>query len=249
MYVLNGLSLFSGIGGIDIGLNQWVRTVCYCEIDPYCQCCLLSRISDGDLENAPIWDDIRTFNIPPAIREYIDIIHGGFPCQDISIAGHGKGLEGERSGLFYEIIRLAQEIRPTFVFLENVPAITTRGGVQVVTEFAEMGYDARWCCISGEEIGAPHKRARWFLLAHANSKPSGQTNSQSFAEQIERETWMGLTRPTRTIIPSIYWEINCSPIHCMDDGLSNGMDEAKALGNAVIPMQAKQAFQILMGLK
>ena len=135
---LNGLDLFSGIGGNSIGLNEYVNTIAYCEADRHAQAVLLSRMGDGHLSKAPIWDDITTltgahFDIP------IDIIIGGFPCQDISVAGKGAGLAGERSGLFFEIVRLAKEIKPTFLFLENVPAIRTRGLDTVIQEFTEIG--------------------------------------------------------------------------------------------------------------
>lgn len=168
---MNGLDLFSGIGGMSIALQEWVRPITYCEIDPYCQGVLLSRMADESLCNGPIWDDIKTLD-GTIFEGAIDIIYGGFPCQDISIAGHGKGLEGERSGLFFEILRLAKEIKPKFIFLENVPAITTRGGVQVVREIASLGYDCRWCIISAASIGALHRRERWFLLAYTNDNGS-----------------------------------------------------------------------------
>ena len=123
--MLNGLDLFSGIGGISIALSPWVRTIAYCEQDRYAQSVLLSRMSEGKLHRAPIWDDVQT--LTGEMLPTIDIIFGGFPCQDISVAGRGEGLGGERSGLFYEIIRLTKETRTPFVFLENVPAIRTRG--------------------------------------------------------------------------------------------------------------------------
>ncbi len=164
--MLNGLDLFSGIGGISLALREWVRPITYCEIDPYCQGVLLSRMSNNDIPCSPIWDDIKTLGG----REFFgitDIVYGGFPCQDISVAGLGKGLEGERSGLFFEIVRLCREIKPRFIFLENVPAITSRGGSEVVREIAALGYDCRWCIISAASVGALHRRERWFLLAHA----------------------------------------------------------------------------------
>lgn len=170
--MLNGLSLFSGIGGIDIALNEWVRPIAYCEIDPYCQGVLLSRMYLGYIEKAPIWDDVCTLTsdkLQPNIHSnsrFVDIIYGGFPCQGISVAGHGRGLEDERSALFFEILRLSKEIKPKFLFLENVPAITSRGGLQVVKEITELGYDIRWCVISAASIGALHRRERWFLLAN-----------------------------------------------------------------------------------
>ena len=166
---MNGVDLFSGIGGISLGLRDYVRPIAYCEIDPYCQGVLLSRMVSGLLPEAPIWDDIKTLRIR-SYDDSIDILYGGFPCQDISVAGHGKGLAGERSGLFFEIVRLAKEIKPRFIFLENVPAITSRGGLEVVREITEMGYDCRWCVISAASVGALHRRERWFLLAHASSK-------------------------------------------------------------------------------
>lgn len=169
--VLDGLDLFSGIGGISYALRQWIKPVAYCELEPYCQAVLLSRMADGLLASAPIWDDIRTLEAR-CLPRAIDIVYGGFPCQDISVAGHGKGLEGKRSGLFFDIVRLCSEIKPRFIFLENVPAVTTRGGIEVVRTITAMGYDCRWCIISAASVGALHRRERWFLLAHANHNGS-----------------------------------------------------------------------------
>src|SRR5437899_426718 len=98
----------------------------------------------------------------------IDIIYGGFPCQDISIAGHGKGLEGKRSGLFFEIMRLAEEIKPEFIFLENVANIRCKGLNTVIGEMDRLGYDCRWGILSAADVGANHKRERWWFLAHAD---------------------------------------------------------------------------------
>lgn len=166
---MNGLDLFSGIGGIGLGLEPWVRTVAYCERDRYAQSVLLSRMQQGEIDKAPIWDDVTTLRGDMLPR--IDIIFGGFPCQDLSIAKQNrKGLDGERSGLFYEIIRLVKEISPSFVFLENVPAIRTNGLLDVVSAFTEIGYDCRWTCLSASDVGAKHKRERWFLLAHPQRK-------------------------------------------------------------------------------
>ncbi len=123
--MLNGLDLFSGIGGISLALSPWVTPVAYCEIERYAQAVLLSRMADGTLACAPIWDDVKTLGRDD-IKLQIDIITGGFPCQDISVAGAGASLDGERSGLYWEIYRLVGELKPRFVFLENVPAITTR---------------------------------------------------------------------------------------------------------------------------
>jgi len=154
---------------MSFALQQWVRPLAYCENDRYCQSILLNNIHNNLITSAPIWDDIRS--LPTCLFPEIDIIYGGFPCQDISIAGLGKGLAGERSGLYWEIHRLAKEILPRYVFLENVPAICTKGGWDVVSSLAEMGYDCRWCVISAASIGACHRRERWFCLArHTDSR-------------------------------------------------------------------------------
>jgi DNA (cytosine-5)-methyltransferase 1 len=162
--MLVGLDLFSGYGGISLGLAEWIRPALYCEIERYPQSILLSRMADGQLVRAPIWDDIRTLR-GHSWRGAIDIIYGGFPCQDISLAGTGRGLDGERSGLFFEVVRLAEEVEPPLLFLENVPAIRTRGLDRVVGEFSRLGYDCRWRTLSAQSVGAPHVRNRWFLLA------------------------------------------------------------------------------------
>jgi DNA (cytosine-5)-methyltransferase 1 len=166
---LNGLDLFSGIGGIALALQPWVRTVAYCEIDAWCQAVLWERMRDGRLDVAPVWDDITTFD-PRPWAGAVDIVSGGFPCQDISAAGRGAGLAGERSGLFFEIARIVRVVRPGFIYLENVPAITAggRGGWDVIGTLAALGYDCRWGVLSAFDVGAPHIRERWWCLGYAN---------------------------------------------------------------------------------
>ena len=166
---ISGLDLFSGIGGLTLALAPWIRPVAYCENDKYAQAVLLTRQHSGDLPVAPIWNDVRTLQAS-LLPHDIEIIYGGFPCQDISVAGSGAGLAGKRSGLFSEIARLVGELRPSFVFLENVPAIRGRGADVVVGRLAELGYDCRWDVLSAFDVGAPHLRERWWLLAHRNDK-------------------------------------------------------------------------------
>ena len=253
---MNGLDLFSGIGGITFALSEWVKPIAYCEIDPFCQSILLSRIDDGCLPKAAIWDDITTFPFESFRNAKVDIMYGGFPCQDISIAGNGKGLEGKRSGLFFEIMRLAKEIKPQFLFLENVPAITTRGGLQVVKEITNLGYDSRWCIISAAEIGAVHERERWFLLAkhrqinaNPNSESSRKTNTPSKPIETKQNPWMGFTGFCGIYETQLDWQEDIYRMDWVDNGLPKRLDEARALGNAVVPLQAKKAFEILMGIK
>lgn len=169
---LKGLDLFSGIGGISLALQPWVKTVAYCECEPYAQAVLLERMQSNDLDSAPIWDDVRTLN-RTVLDTKIDIIFGGFPCQDISVAGKQLGVKsGTRSGLFFELMRLVQEFQPKYIFLENVAAICANGLDTVLREVAQAGYDAQWSCVSAAEVGAPHKRDRWWLLAYASGEPN-----------------------------------------------------------------------------
>jgi DNA (cytosine-5)-methyltransferase 1 len=178
--MLNGLSLFSGIGGLDVALSDYVRPIAYCEIDAYCQGVLFNQMEKGFLLRAPIWGDIRSLDGSDDFRSCVDIIYGGFPCQDISVAGHGKGLAGERSGLYWQIHRLAKEIIPKFIFLENVPAICTKGGWDIVSSLAEVGYNSRWCVMSAASVGACHKRERWFCLAkHADGDRRDERKEQA----------------------------------------------------------------------
>lgn len=265
---LNGLDLFSGIGGISIALQQWVTTVAYCERDRYAQGVLLSRMAEGSLDYAPIWDDVTTLhadNLPS-----IDIIFGGFPCQDISVAGNGKGLEGERSGLFFQIVRLAKEIKPSFLFLENVPAIRTRGLDRVIEELAEAGYDCRWCMLSAAEVGANHKRERWFLLAHTRCSlrqgaivegtvrvEDPEQNADKFERsskvsdhdilRMERARAEQQAARTNKCFRCDWWDAEPN-VGRVAHGISARVDKLKCLGNAVVPEQAKEAFEQLMGL-
>lgn len=175
-----------------MALSKWVQTIAYCEQDKFCQAVLLSRMSTGDLDTAPIWDDVTT--LTGDMLPDIDIIFGGFPCQDISVAGRGKGLGGERSGLFFEITRLVGELRPSFVFLENVPAITGRGLDRVLGEISSLGYDCRWGMLSAAEVGALHKRERWFLLGY--SKHNGTPTTEALREKPNEREYRPTTEKT-----------------------------------------------------
>lgn len=236
--MINGLDIFTGIGGLSLALREYVQPIAYCEIDPYCQAILLSRMATGDLVHAPIWDDVKTLRIRPQEVD-IDIIYGGWPCQDISIAGKGKGLAGERSGLFFEIVRLCCEIEPRFLFLENVPAITSRGGTEVVRQIASMGYDCRWCIISAASVGALHKRERWFLLAN-----SRRQRLEKGPEEIQSER----KKPEQPDTNKLCWGKTESEMDRKANGIRNQLDRIKSLGNSVVPQQARKAFQMLMGI-
>lgn len=164
---LRELALFAGAGGGILGgkLLGW-RTVCAVEFDAYARSVLMARQNDGCLEPFPIWDDVRTFDGTPW-RGRIDVVSGGFPCQDISVAGTGKGISGERSGLWREMARIIGEVGPRFVLVENSPALTARGLGTVLGDLATLGYDARWGVLGAVHAGAPHKRERIWIVANA----------------------------------------------------------------------------------
>lgn len=206
--MINGLDLFSGYGGLSIALRDWVRPIAYCEIDSYCQAILLSRMANGSISKAPIWNDIKTLQAMPPLPLFVDIIYGGFPCQDISISGHGKGLAGERSGLYWEIHRLAKEIKPSFIFLENVPRITSLGGESIVWSLAEIGYDCRWCVLSALGCGAPHKRERWWLLAY--SAGSRISRNSTISNEEKRKDHKSETLSSSCFIKSCNCDTNAS---------------------------------------
>lgn len=191
---MKALDLFTGYGGITMALKGYTEPIAYVEIEEYAQRIIAERMADGSIPRAPLFADVK--NIQGSLG-LCDIIYGGFPCQDISVAGNGKGLAGERSGLFFEVIRLTKEIRPSFVFLENVPAIRTKGLEQVIKAFTEVGYDCRWTCLSAASVGAPHKRERWFLLAYSKSNGNRGKLRELFVEneKIQRPKMQYEKRP------------------------------------------------------
>jgi DNA (cytosine-5)-methyltransferase 1 len=164
---MNELALFAGSGGGILGgqMLGW-ETVCAVEIEPYPASVLVARQNDGLLPPFPIWDDVCTFDGRPW-RGIVDVVSGGFPCQDISSAGAGAGITGERSGLWKEFARIICEVRPRFAFVENSPMLTVRGLDVVLGDLASMGYDARWGVLGARDVGAPHKRDRIWIVAHA----------------------------------------------------------------------------------
>jgi DNA (cytosine-5)-methyltransferase 1 len=170
---MDELALFAGAGGGVLAghLLGW-RTVCAVELNAYCRRILLNRQRDGLLDPFPIWDDIHTFDGRPW-RGHIEVITGGFPCQDVSAAGKGAGLAGERSGLWFEMLRIIDEVRPPFVFAENSPNLRTRGLGTVIEGLTGLGYGVRWCVLGARHVGAPHRRDRMWILAHADSVRGG----------------------------------------------------------------------------
>ena len=180
------LHLFAGGGGGILADRLLGRDIVGAvEIEKYPREILLSRQADGILPLFPVWDDVTTFRSDnPDTEEYIEALRsirehlciaGGFPCQDISVAGKGAGLEGARSGLWSEMRRIISEVEPRFIFVENSPMLVVRGLDRVLGDIAELGYDARWGIVGADDSGAPHRRKRFWLWGE--NKTYSNTNS------------------------------------------------------------------------
>jgi len=156
-------SLFAGIGGFDLGFQRAGFDIGWqVEIDPWCR-----KVLAKHWPQVPRFKDVRevgAHNLPP-----VDVVCGGFPCQDISVAGKQKGLDGERSGLWFQMRRITSELRPQFLVVENVARLLTNGMDRVLGSLAEIGYDAEWQVISAADMGAPHLRKRVWIVAYPNS--------------------------------------------------------------------------------
>ena len=151
---MHELALFAGAGGGILGGRSvgW-RTVCAVEWDTYAAGVLLARQNDGVLEPFPVWDDVQTFDGRPWAGT-VDVVSGGFPCQDISAAGKGAGIDGARSGMWFHMARIVGEVRPSFVFVENSPMLTSRGLGRVLGDLAALGFDAEWGVLGAAAVGA-----------------------------------------------------------------------------------------------
>lgn len=255
---LREIALFAGAGGGILGghLLGW-RTVCAVEYNAYARSVLLARQNDGTLPPFPIWDDVRTFDGRPW-RGIVDVVSGGFPCQDISAAaGKGAGLAGERSGLWSEFARIIREVRPRLVFVENSPALTSRGLGRVLGDLAAMGFDARWGVLGAHHAGAPHLRDRLWIVANAvrvrlvGSKGVGPTASdQERHDQAYRE--VGRDEPDspessgQAFCAGGFYGWPAEPgLARMANGVADRMDRAKAIGNGQVSRVAAAAFNLL----
>lgn len=180
----NLLDLFSGIGGFSLGLERsgGFKTVAFCEIDLFC-----CKVLEKHWPEVPIYDDIRTLTAArlASDRITVDAICGGFPCQDISVAGKGAGIDGARSGLWSEYARLVGELRPKYVIVENVAALLGRGLERVLGDLAALRYDAEWHCIPASAVGAPHLRDRVWIVAYPERANGG--DCQEHAEEGQRQ--------------------------------------------------------------
>ena len=243
---MNELALFAGGGGgILAGHMLGWRTVAAVEIEDYPRRILLQRQADGFLPRFPIWDDICTFDGNPW-RGKVDVVSGGFPCQDISAAGKGAGLDGERSGLWGEMARVIHEVRPKFVFVENSPMLTSRGLGRVLGDLASMGFDARWGVLGAADVGAPHQRDRIWIVAKqkmGNSRCEyGEKRLSKSSESTQIKTSNNSKRFSNVSLWNQEAELNSLRV---SDGMANRVDRLKAIGNGQVPLCAATAWRIL----
>jgi DNA (cytosine-5)-methyltransferase 1 len=270
---MNELALFAGAGGGILGghLLGW-RTICAVEWDAYAASVLCARQNDGVLAPFPIWDDVQTFDGRPW-RGRVDVISGGFPCQDISAAGKGAGITGDRSGMWFHMARIVGEVRPEYVFVENSPMLTSRGLGTVLGDLAALGYDARWGVLGAADVGAPHQRDRIWIVANANNTSQrtnkGRRSSCISWEKRHDACWSsvevadtenaGNVRRDRIlgIVEEEYnnrrsqshgcgeWWAAEPDVGRVAHGMAARVDRLKAIGNGQVPMVAATAWKIL----
>ena len=235
---LSCIDVFSGIGGISYALKEFVSTVQYCEWDSYCQTVLFERMRNGDLDKAPIHSDIKTLFMPEASAP--KMICGGFPCQDISSLGLQKGIiDGERSSMFYEVMRLVDECPSiSVVFLENVANILHCGMQEVITELSKRGWSFQWTIKSAGSFGAPHVRARWFCLGLKHGEDV--TDLVDICKTIQLPKlgdWKTEEFPRYTFKPEFKEDSAFDPLW---------IQRCQTLGNSVVPMVVREAFMELV---
>ena len=275
---MKSMHLFAGGGGgllADLILGH--DPIIAVEWDSYCCKILRERASDGWFPNLHVYEgDVRLFN-PSDYEGRVDIIHAGFPCQDISQAGKKAGLgEGTRSGLYREVLRIASVVRPKIIFMENVSAILSNGLGTLLADLAEMGYDVKWCCLRASDVGAPHQRNRWWLRAewseispytkhdrngwrkqqHESIKEEAgeMANPSSIRLQKQRkqsDTICNTTKENRKTNKSISdtksWWEVESNVGRVVNGMANWSHQLKVLGNGQVPLQAAMAWKLLEG--
>lgn len=254
---MNGLAICAGIGGLELGLHLALpgayRTVCFIEREAYAAATLVARMADAALDQAPIWDDLTTFDSRPW-RGIVDIVTAGFPCQPFSLAGQRKGDQDER-WLWPYILKIISDLRPQFVFLENVPGIlTASGGIEsVLSGLALAGYDAEWECFSAAECGATQIRERFFLLGYSNGVAKLQSPHSGVASG-RRHQGRHISRAGRHLYPPgprQFRELRAlpddlKPAVCRSaHGAANRVERLHALGNGVVPLVAAYAFRTL----
>jgi DNA (cytosine-5)-methyltransferase 1 len=202
-----------------------MRTVQFVEIDPYCRAVLAKH-----WPSVPCHGDIRTFS--QAVG-FSDVICAGFPCQDISYAGRGEGIDGARSGLWSEVARIVSAVRPRYVIVENVAALLRRGIGRVLGDLAHIGYDAQWDCFGSSALGSPHDRKRVWLVAYPQGVRQGQLR------------WIGRSEEGAEI-GCVHWPANEPPSQRVVDGVAHRVERLTALGNSLLPQIPEMIGRAIM---
>jgi len=264
---LKTMHLFAGAGGgilADLILGH--RPIVAVEWDKYACEVLRERVADGWFEGMSVWEGDVTLFDPSEYKGRVDCIHAGFPCQDISQAGSQRGVgEGTRSGLYRQVLRIADEVQPKYLFLENVAAIISgdNGAMlrTVVGDLANRGYDCVWRCLSASEVGANHVRGRWWLLAYPNSNYESErtingkeigvvADSNSAFRARERipcgvqEEQLSHSGRSQKHRQSGWWQSEPC-VGRVADGVAFASYRLKALGNGQVPLQCATAFSVL----
>jgi DNA (cytosine-5)-methyltransferase 1 len=233
---LRELALFAGAGGGILGgkLLGW-RTVCAVEIVPYRRSVLLARQRDGILDPFPIWDDVTTFDGNPW-RGGVDVVSGGFPCQDISTAGNQDGIRGESSGLWAEFARVVGEVQPRFVFVENSAMLVVRGLDTVLGDLAALGYNASWGVFSAADVGARHLRERLWVVAYPDEMGKQVSERMEHGRPL---SWNRIPFQDPTQFRSEIGGVRG------DDELADWVERVAAIGDGQVPAVARLAWQLL----
>ena len=247
---MNELALFAGAGGGILGghLLGW-RTVCAVEWEPYAAGVLVARQNDGILPPFPVWDDVQTFDGRPW-RGLVDVVSGGFPCQDISNSGHKVGIDGKRSGLWKEMARIVREVLPRYVFVENVAALLDRGLGVVLGDLAAMGFDARWGVLGSADTKGHQARERVWIVADAQSirRRAEDIEPGLLRAEIEDRTRSSGDRCLEYATDSRGILRASKPgLVRVADGVPGQVDRIHAIGNAQDPRVAAAAFSLLSG--
>ncbi|PAV48468.1 DNA cytosine methyltransferase [Pseudomonas sp. HAR-UPW-AIA-41] len=244
---MNELALFAGAGGGILGGQlHGRRTICAVERDAYAAQVLAQRQNDGVLKPFPIWSDVCSFDGIPW-RGIIDVVSGGFPCQDISASGPGTGIEGPRSGLWKEMARIIGEVRPLYVELENSPLLVGRGLAVVIGDLTNMGYDTQWLCLSARELGAAHERDRTRLVGRDISNTLSCNGQGIISKGADTQKWPITTQEQAGLLGRARWpEWPPEPRVCrVAHGLAHRVDRNRALGNGQVPRVEAAAFALL----